>query len=109
MQLNNPFPDEVRWLYLYNNYECWECGGNGSSGGGGIELHHIWGRVSASALNSAPLCHECHSHVGHTYEEHQKYFKKTMKFLISQGYQLTPIDLAFLERVKNDLLGLELS
>lgn len=107
MKLRNPFSDYVRQLYLYNCYTCWECGGNGSgSGGGGIELHHIYGRVSASALNSAPLCHTCHSKVGHTYEEHQRYLQKTIQFLLSQGYQLTDEDNAFLESVKKDLLGI---
>jgi hypothetical protein len=107
MQLNNPFPNEVRWLYLYNCFECWQCGGNGNgSGGGGIELHHIYGRMSASALNSAPLCHSCHTKVLHTYEEHQRYLQKTIRFLLSQGYKLTDEDNAFLERVKKDLLGI---
>lgn len=106
MELRKPFPLNVRLLYLYNNYECWECGGNGSSGGGGIELHHIYGRISASVLNSAPLCHTCHSKVLHTYEEHQRYLQKTIRFMLSQGYILTPIDNLFLETVKNDLLGL---
>ena len=96
---------EVRLLYLYNNYECWECGTNGSASGG-IELHHIYGRISASALNSAPLCHGCHSKVGHSYEEHQRYLQKTIRFLLSQGYQLTDDDNVFLETVKKDLLGL---
>jgi len=102
MQLNNPFPLEVRCHYLYNNYECWICGSNGSHCGG-IELHHIWGRISASALNSAPLCKECHSHIGHTREERQGLLRKTIRFLVSQGYTLLPIDNEFLELVKNDL------
>ncbi len=102
--LNNPFPLEVRLLYLYNNYECWLCGKNGSNCGG-MELHHIWGRISASALNSAPLCKGCHVHIGHTREEHQTLLRKTIRFLLSQGYKLLPVDHEFLELVKNDLRG----
>jgi hypothetical protein len=105
MQLKNNFPDYVRNLYLYNSWECWGCSGNGSNNGG-ISLHHIYGRISASALNSAPLCHTCHSKVGHTYEEHQRYLQKTIKFMLSQGYQLQKIDNDFLEYVKKDLLGI---
>lgn len=104
MILNNPFPLQVRLLYLYNNYECWECGSNGQYQGG-IELHHIWGRISASALNSAPLCKECHSHVHHSREEHQRLLRKTIRFLVSQGYKLNDIDNQFLEAVQNDLQG----
>lgn len=104
MYLKNPFPLEVRLLYLYNSYECWDCGGNGSNSGG-IELHHIWGRISASALNSAPMCKECHNKIGHTREEHQRLLRKTIYFLSSQGYKLKPIDDEFLETVQNDLLG----
>jgi len=106
MNLRNPFPLSVRNLYVYNCWTCWECGGNGSGSAGGIELHHIYGRMSASALNSAPLCHTCHSKVGHTYEEHQKYLQKTIRFLLSEGYQLTEVDNIFLETVSKDLLGI---
>lgn len=108
MQLNNPFPNEVRWLYLYDCYTCWQCNGNGTGGNGGIELHHIWGRISASALNSAPLCRACHEKVTNTVEERQRYFKRTMYFLISQHYVLTQYDNDFLELVKNDLVGIVL-
>lgn len=104
MKLRNPFPDEVRLLYLYNCFECWICGGNGSQSGG-IELHHIWGRISGSALNSAPLCKACHARVGHTREEHQMLLRKTIKFLLSEGYKLTKVDDDFLEMVKEDLRG----
>lgn len=104
MKLNNPFPQEVRLLYLYNAYECWQCGSNGTNDGG-IELHHIWGRISPSALNSSPLCKKCHSKVGHSREEHLSLLKKTIDFLSSQGYVLTQTDNEFLELIKNDLRG----
>jgi len=106
MKLNNPFSNDTRNHYLYNNFTCWECGGNGSGSGGGLELHHIYGRISASPLNSAPLCHSCHSKVGHTYEEHQRYLQKTLRFFLSEGYQLNEEDNIFLETVKKDLLGI---
>jgi len=101
MKLDNPFPLEVRLLYLYN-YACWECGQNGSRSGG-LELHHIWGRISASALNSAPLCKLCHVHILHTQEEHLRLFKKTINYLSKEKYKLLRIDEDFLEIIKNDL------
>lgn len=94
-------------MYLYNNYECWICHTNGSHCGG-MELHHIWGRISASALNSAPLCKECHSHIGHTRAERVDLLRKTIRFLLSQGYKLTDEDNDFLELIKEDLQGFKI-
>ena len=107
MFLKNSFSLETRCHYLYNNYECWICGTNGSHCGG-LELHHIFGRVSASALNSAPLCKKCHSHIGHTRYEHIDLLGKTIAFLISQGYKLQQEDHDFMEMIKNDLRGIKL-
>lgn len=103
MQLRNPFPLEVRNLFLYN-YECFWCGGNGN-GRGGMELHHIWGRISASALNAAPLCKVCHAGMIHTIPEQQRLLKRTIRFLRGEQYKLRPVDHEFLELVKTDLRG----
>lgn len=96
MHLSNPFPDEVRNLYLYC-YSCLLCGGNGSQVGG-LELNHIFGRVSGSAYNASVLCHECHSHVGHTPEEHAQLFLLNAKFLTEIKYEPTSDDLIFIDR-----------
>lgn len=106
MELKNPFPLEVRNLYL-DCWECWLCGCNGVNRGG-LEIHHIWGRVSASALNSSCLCGYCHKRMGHSREEHQKLFRKTLQFLWSLHYSLLPVDNEFLELIKNDLRGFDL-
>ena len=103
MNLSHPFPQRVRLLFLYE-HRCWECGRNGSTSGG-LELHHIWGRVSGAALNAAPLCHECHERVLHTRDEHLKYLRITIDFLSTSGYVLCPTDHHFLELVKTDLRG----
>jgi hypothetical protein len=95
MKLDNPFSSETRHLYLYS-YACWECGSNGQTRGG-LELHHIYGRVSSSALNSAPLCKVCHNRVGHGREEQQKYLRITIEFLAKEKYKLKPEDDQFLE------------
>jgi len=95
MILSNPFPNEVRTLYLYS-HSCLLCTGNGN-GVGGLELNHIFGRVSGSAYNASVLCHECHSHVGHTQEEHAKLFIMNAKFLAEIGYKPTAEDKIFID------------
>ena len=103
MYLKNPFPDKVRYLYLYNCFECWQCGCNQM-----IELHHIWGRISASALNSAPLCKGCHVHILHTRYERQDLLRKTLRFLESQGYCWNNEDGEFLHMIAEDLQGFKM-
>lgn len=95
MELRNPFSDEVRNLYLYN-HRCFICGANGWNRGG-MELHHILGRCSASALNSAPLCGICHRGIVHSEEEQQKLFLETIQFLKSVDYELVEEDYDFIE------------
>lgn len=94
MKLDHPFSNETRHLYL-GVWRCWECGSNGQTRGG-LELHHIFGRVSSSALNSAPLCKVCHNKIGHSREEQQKYLRLTIEYLVSIHYKLKPEDDAFL-------------
>lgn len=105
MFLNNPFSLDTRLLYLGVWY-CWICGGNGQNKGG-LELHHIVGRSSNSPLNSALLCHECHSHMGHSQEEERALFLKTLRFLRSIKYQLTSQDMYFMEDNKQRLISEE--
>lgn len=101
MKLQNPFPIEVRNLYLWW-WECFLCGENGQRSGG-LEIHHILGRVSDCAFNSSCLCKGCHAHIGHSSEEQQKIFLKTMQFLHKQDYKPTNEDLEFYARYKNEL------
>lgn len=103
MNLQNPFPNYVRNLYLGVWY-CWECGGNGTNRGG-LELHHIMGRNSNSALNSALLCGLCHKGMCHSQEEEQRLFLKTLKFLKSINYIFAPKDLLFMEDNKARLFS----
>lgn len=94
MKLNYNFPIEVRVLYLYH-YSCFLCGSNGSDCGG-LEIHHILGRVSDSAFNSSCLCKKCHSRIGHTREEHQLIFFYTIQFLRDQQFIPSDKDMQFL-------------
>lgn len=99
MILQNPFSDDVRLIYLYS-YECWICKENGTRSGG-IELHHILGRVSDSVLNSAPLCKFCHDHIGHSFEEEKDLLQKTIRYLVRHGYTFTDKDIDFYNEHKN--------
>jgi hypothetical protein len=103
MKLDNPFPQSVRLLFLYN-YACFNCGRSDR----GLELHHIWGRISASALNACPLCTVCHGAVVHTRDEHHHLLRRVINFLWRNGYRLLPVDDVFLKTVENDLRGFTL-
>lgn len=92
MKLANPFPPEVRLLFLYV-YSCWECGRSDL----GLELHHIWGRISGSALNAAPICPACHNRIKHDIPTHRRLFKKTIDFLALTDYKTVPADADFLD------------
>jgi hypothetical protein len=62
-----------------------------------IELNHTFGRVSDSPYNASPLCRECHSHVGHSKEEHGRLFGKTCFYLKLQGHNPSKEDLEFID------------
>lgn len=83
MKLRNPFPEEVRNLFLYC-YNCFNCG----RGDKGLELHHITGRNSNAKENAIPLCPECHSHALHTISEETRYKELNKQWLESQSNQL---------------------
>lgn len=80
MKLRNPFPPEVRNLFLYE-YACMNCGRSDR----GLELHHITGRNDASKENAIVLCLECHRHAGHSQKEETKYKEITKQWLESQS------------------------
>lgn len=106
MQLANPFPQSVRELFR-DCWRCWECDQNGQQVGG-LELHHIWGRISSSALNAAVLCKKCHEKMSHNREEHHRLLRKTIQYLWKRRYKLLPRDEEFLTCVQNDLRGFTL-
>lgn len=96
MILQNPFPLRVRLLYI-DCHACFFCGRNGQ-GVGGLEINHIFGRESAAAFNASVLCKLCHSHVGHTREEHQRLFFLNIHWLLSQRYDPEEDDLDLVRR-----------
>lgn len=98
MKLRNDFCLKVRCMY-FDIWECWICGRNGQTMGG-LELHHIKGRESASALNSALVCVQCHAHLNHNDEEEKKLMLKTMRFLVRNNYDFSPVDLKFYNKYK---------
>lgn len=91
MKLANPFPENVRLIYLYV-YACFECGRSDR----GLELHHITGRDSLSAFNACPLCKVCHNAIIHTNYEERKYFRINKDFLLKQHYQPIEYDFEFI-------------
>lgn len=97
MKLRNSFTEESRALFLDAQYRCFnrDCTCNGQACGG-IELHHIKGRESNSPYNGAVLCHGCHSHVGHTDEEHRYLLNKTLYYLSMQDYEPNKRDRKFI-------------
>ena len=98
MHLSNPFSEQIRFLF-FDVWECWQCGSNGN-GRGGLELHHIKGRESNSALNAAPLCHYCHEHMNHNSQEESFLMGKTIRFLVRINYDFDSNDLAFYNQYK---------
>ncbi len=94
MNLRNPFSDKVRVAFI-DYWECYFCQKNYP-----LELHHIKGRESNSALNASVLCNECHSHIGHTEYEEQVLMLRTVKFLVNNNYKFDEIDLEFYAKYK---------
>lgn len=95
MKLKNPFSTNTRELYR-DLWACMECGMNGTNKGG-LELNHIVGRYSSSPLNASLLCHECHSHIGHSQEEMKRLFEKNRAYLKRIGYTETENDRQFIK------------
>ena len=99
----NNFPDEVRFLFLDDNYwECAECGQCHANC-----LHHIFGRgreegCEKSALNACPLenfrCHLAKHGYLMSAKGRKKMLEWNLNFLSDRGYKLKPIDNEFLEK-----------
>lgn len=96
MKLKNPFTDETRALFLDVQYDCWKCGSNQ-----GVEAHHIFGRMSNSPLNLAPLCRKCHEAVTHSDYEQKYLLGITLTYLEKVGYKKTQADYDFLDKVNH--------
>jgi len=105
MKLKNPFPPFVRMLY-FGWWECFLCKENGQSKGG-LEIHHILGRVSDSAFNSSCLCKECHAKISHNQEEHREIFAHTLDFLYQMKYRPNEQDIEFIRTNYFELISPE--
>jgi 5-enolpyruvylshikimate-3-phosphate synthase len=94
MNLSHPFSQKTRDLWFPEHTWCGDCGVAYSKRP--IELHHIYGRISSSVINSIPLCKLCHANVaiGKTDKE-KKYVAYTLGWLESINYELTTKDRAF--------------
>lgn len=97
MKLKNNFSQKTRNLYLYSR-NCWVCGRSDK----GLEIHHVFGRVSKSPFNAAVVCLECHSHMGHSQEERRMLLRRAVRFLAREKYEFTKEDTDFLRTVKGD-------
>lgn len=87
MNLQNPFPPHVRSLYMFV-FACFNC----TRSDKGLELHHIFGRVSSAAFNAIPLCRVCHAAVTNSHEERSHFFFLNIEYLLHQQYQPTQND-----------------
>lgn len=109
----NNFPDEVRFLFLDDNYwKCWNCKRNHSNCG-----HHIFGRgkeegCEKSAFNFAPFNnHICHLplHGYWTSDGGKKFLlEQTIAYLSSINYTLKDIDNQFLEKYGAEIYRLRI-
>lgn len=93
MKLRNPFPQEVRLLFLYV-FSCFKCARSDR----GLELHHIFGRVSDSPFNACPLCPVCHAMMGHNRSEELELYITTADFLYKENYKPTEKDWEFIKQ-----------
>ncbi len=95
--MNFDFSEETKELFFWNR-ECWWCKKNHQNC-----LHHILGRVSNSPLNAAPLSNfECHIGNGllNQFKNKKKLLKKTLDYLLDDGYILTKKDRVFIKSNK---------
>jgi hypothetical protein len=105
MKLDNPFPERVRLLYLYER-RCLLCHANGW-GRGGLELHHILGRSCNCVFNAALLCGLCHKGMVHNSDEHLLLGGLQIRWLKDSG--ITPLeeDWSCLQTHYKDLISQE--
>lgn len=94
MKLKNPFSEITRLAWM-GHWECVVCGCNGNERGG-LELHHIAGRISNSILNSSILCGGCHKRMNHNEKEEKDLFFETLIKLNNDNTLLGDDDREFL-------------
>jgi hypothetical protein len=104
--LKNSFDrDDIRYYYCYN-YKCFWCGKNHADA-----FHHIYGRESASLLNSCPINNnECHLYNPQLTKDKVK--KKlallTFRYLDKEGFVPGDIDKKFIQKHMDIYKGLEI-
>jgi len=93
MTLKNRFSPTVRSLFAFR-YSCDICGMNNN-----LELHHILGTISNSALNASLLCHKCHEKEDSGGDElKKKLLQATIRYLVSEKYEFTRKDILFYKK-----------
>ncbi|MDA2921686.1 hypothetical protein MYX07_00285 [Patescibacteria group bacterium AH-259-L07] len=93
--MKNPFSEETRILFI-GNFRCFNC----SHSNQGLELHHIFKRVSASPYNATPICRECHE-LGdlHSDKRRLNLIQKTTEWLVTEhNYQPSAEDREFMKK-----------
>lgn len=103
----NEFSTETRNLNLYEPY-CEKCSSNKN-----CSLHHIYSRISNSALNAILLCEDCHREAdaynqitGHNREFRQSLLEIRLKNLVKWEYNFKDNDKQFMEKVHDDLVAI---
>lgn len=94
MKLNNPFPDNVRLLFI-DVYWCFSC----ERSDRGLELHHITGRDSCSMINAIPLCLVCHSAIKHTKQEETRLREISLIYFIGRKMFIPKKDKMYLKDI----------
>lgn len=102
------FDEETRNLNVFHPY-CRKCNRNTE-----CSLHHIYGRISKSAINSILLCGECHREAdrfnritgikGTPFRK--ELLKLQLKFLVEQQYRFNDDDKEFLTVIQQDIIDI---
>lgn len=104
--MSNEFSLEVRALNIFEPY-CEKCGSNNN-----CSFHHIFGRISNSALNCILLCEKCHKEAdgfnritGMKGTPHrQELLEIRLKNLTKWEYEYTKKDKEFMQTIHTDLV-----
>lgn len=99
----NPFNKEDLQRWFLDNYECWHCGQNHWNC-----FHHAVGRgardskCESSILNAVPLNNfNCHLPIHGELRKDENVrvmLQKTIRYLLSKGYELKEIDVEFYKK-----------
>ena len=96
LKLRNNFTDEQKAVWAWDYW----CHAPNCKSNIGVSIHHIFGRVSNSILNSIPLCDKCHRN--YTFLDKSELLKTTIRFLCdpNNGYEFTKKDIEFYNTYK---------